>query len=456
MMILSADHVLPVASDPISDGAVLIDGETIAAVGTRAEITHANPEAVHEHFAGAALIPGFVNCHSHLELTALRGFLDDLDHDFPAWLLRLTEIRAEVLSDQDILDSAVAGALEGLKSGVTCFGDIGRWGRAGLEALKAVRLRGVLFQETEFSPDNRTARDDFDALLEKVSALDCGPAGRIAIGISPHSPYTVSADLLGLIADHAIATGTKITIHAAESDAEQVLLESGEGFFAGVFRKYGVDWKPPGTRAVRYLEDTGVLRAKPLLAHCTNTDEEERELIAGSGSRVAHCPKSNAKFGHGIAPLSDLLEKGVKVGLGTDSMVSNNVCDLLEEARFAALAARIRDPESRFIQPAEALRLATLGGAEALGLEGVTGSLEPGKYADIAAVSFREVSRMPVHDVNSALIFASRANDVVMTMVAGEVLYREGSCSHIDEGRLASRMKEIAARVGSAKTELQG
>jgi 5-methylthioadenosine/S-adenosylhomocysteine deaminase len=447
MKILSADFVLPVASGPIADGAVLVDGEKIAAVGTREEITRSHPEAVSEHFAGSAIIPGFVNCHSHLELTALRGLLDDLDHDFPAWLLKLTKLRAEVLSDEDIADSAGAGALEGVRSGVTSFGDIGRWGEAGLNALKTVRLRGILFQETKFSPDNSTAGEDLKTLLERVSALDPGPSGRVEIGISPHSPYSVSADLFGLIADHALSSGTKITIHAAESDAEQTLLQSGKGFFADVFRKYGVEWSAPGERAVTYLNETGILSAKPLLAHCTKADETEIDLIAASGSKIAHCPKSNAKFGHGIAPLSDFLKKVIVVGLGTDSMMSNNLCDMFEEARFAALAARMRDPAARFIQPAEALRIATLGGAEALGLSEVTGSLETGKFADLAVVSLREVSRMPVHDVNSALLFASRASDVAMTMVSGEEVFREGTSGHIDEERLAARMAEIAEKI---------
>jgi cytosine/adenosine deaminase-related metal-dependent hydrolase len=447
MKIFSADFVLPVSSGPIRNGAVCVRDDRIADVGALADIRRRHPEAESEHFAGAALMPGLVNCHSHLELTALRGLLDDLDHDFPAWLLKLTRIRADALSDEDIADSALAGALEGLKSGVTCFGDIGRWGAAGLNALVGARLRGVLFQETEFSPDNRTAKDDFSALIEKTGALSAGASAAVQIGISPHSPYTVSSDLFGMIADHARSYDTKITIHAAESDSEQRLLEHGEGFFADVFSKHGVEWTAPGTRAIHYLNRTGILDVGPLLAHCTKADESEIGVISATGAKIAHCPKSNAKFGHGIAPLSDFLNAGIDVGLGTDSMVSNNLCDLFEEARFAALAARIRHSGARFIQPAEALRMATLDGAEALGLADVTGSLEPGKFADIAVVSLSEVSRMPVHDVNSALLFASRASDVVMTMVGGEELFRDGVCEHADEERLRSRMTEIAEKV---------
>lgn len=450
MKLLTADHVLPLSSSPIEDGGVLVSGGRIEAVGSAADLRKEYPDVPEDHFAGSAILPGFVNCHSHLELTSLRGLLDDLDHDFAAWLLRLTKLRAETLSDADIEDSALAGALEGIKAGVTCFGDIGRWGKAGFEALKASGLRGVLFQETEFSPNSATAEADLAALMEKIGALRETETEKVNIGISPHSPYTVSPVLFGLIAEASAREGLRVTIHAAESDAEQDLLKGNGGFFAKIFRDFGVEWTPPGLRSIEYLSSTGILDTAPLLAHCTKADEDEIALIAESGSKIAHCPKSNAKFGHGVAPLSKFLAAGIGVGLGTDSMVSNNVCDLLEEARFAALAARIAAASDKFIQPSEALRLATLGGAEALGLEEETGSLEPGKAADLIAISFREVTRLPVNDVESALVFASGAGDVEMTMVGGEVLYREGKCAAADEDRLRARMNEIGVRLKAA------
>ena len=456
MKLYSADHVLPIVSPPISDGAVLVAGAKIAGVGKAEDLRREFPDADEERFAECALLPGFVNCHSHLELTALRGSLDDLDHDFPAWLIKLTRIRAETLNDEDIADSALAGALEGIRSGVTCFGDVGRWGDAGMSALAAAGLRGVLFQETDFSPDDSTADEDLNRLTEKIDRLRERSSDRVQVGVSPHSPYTVSPKLFGGIARLAEKNGLKVTIHAAESDSEQELLTNGTGFFAGVYKDHGVRWNAPGMRAVEYLGKVGILSRAPLLAHCTKADENEVGLIAESGSRVAHCPKSNAKFGHGVANLGSFLSNGITVGLGTDSMVSNNLCDMFEEARFAALAARIRHPEGSFIQPAEALRLATLGGAEALGIESENGSLEPGKQADLIAVSLREVARMPVHDVNSALLFASRASDVVMTMVGGKELYRDGECGLIDQDRLRSRMAEIAAKVGAFPEAAQG
>ncbi len=161
--ILAADHVLPISSEPITDGALAFASGEILAVGSAAEIQAKYPSAEIENFGKAAILPGFVNCHSHLELTAMRGALDNVEHDFRAWLLKINELRTG-MTDEDIERAAIAGALEGAAAGVTCFGDIGRMGHAGFAALKQVGLRGIVFQETEFSPDNRTADDDFLAL----------------------------------------------------------------------------------------------------------------------------------------------------------------------------------------------------------------------------------------------------------------------------------------------------
>lgn len=424
MKILTANYVLPIAAPPIERGAVAIEGSVIVAVEKREEITAQFPAAEIEDFGEAAILPGFVNCHSHLEITSMRGALDDVEHDFSAWLLKLNAMRAN-FSEQDIRKAAIAGAVEGAQAGVTCFGDIGRYGIAGFEALKAVGLRGVLFQETEFSADDRTAESDFDALIEKFEILRATETDLLKVGISPHSPYTVSPRLFELIADFAIENNVKLTIHAAESTDESELLRHGIGFFTEIYKKYGVEWQSPHCSTIEYLDRRGVLRAKLLLAHCVTVSESDIALIAKSGSTIAHCPKSNAKFGHGNAPFEAFLDAGIAVGLGSDSVASNNVCDLLEESRFAALAARNRNDSKRFITAKEMLETATLGGARALQLDDKIGTLEPGKQADIIVVSLANAAQQPVNDIHTALVFASNARDVVMTMVSGNEIYRK-------------------------------
>jgi len=447
MKILTARYVVPISSAPIENGAVAFEKDEITAIGNRAEIIEKFPEAEVEHLGEAAILPGFVNAHSHLEITAMRGFVDEFDDDFTAWLLTLTKVRGEVLTDEDVQNAAIFGAIEGAHAGVTTFGDIGRFGKNGFEALKAVGLRGVVFQETEFSPDDRTADADFAKLKEKFLALRETETNLVKAGLSPHSPYTVGARLFEQIAAYAIENNVKISVHAAESDEESELLEKGTGFFAGIFAKYGFEWRSPNCSPIEFLDKLGVLHAKPLLAHCVKVSERDIELIKNSDSRIAHCPKSNAKFGHGIAPFEKFLDAEIKTGFGSDSVASNNTCDILEEARFATLFARNMPQRKRFLQAAEILEAATLGGAKALGLENEVGSLEVGKQADLAVVSLENVAQMPVHDVYSALLFASNARDVRLALVAGEEVFRNGEACQIDEKEYKAKMNEIRRKM---------
>lgn len=447
MKILSADFVLPISASPIEKGAVAIEKDKILAIGAQAELVNKFPGAENENFGEAVIMPGLVNCHSHLEISVMRGFLDNEDADFYSWLIKLTKTRAEDLSDEDIEMSALFGALEGVKAGVTCFGDIGRYGRAGFRALKENGLRGVVFQETEFSPTNETAEVDFEKLKEKYLELKKDETELVRVGLSPHAPYTVSRKLFELIADYSRSENIKITVHAAESEEEQDLMLKGEGFFAEIYQKLNLEWSTPNLSSIEFLYEIGVLQAKPLLAHCVKVSDQDIELIAESGSSIAHCPKSNTKFAHGVAPSAKFLRRQIPTGFGSDSVASNNICDILEEARFAALLARTREDESCFIQAQTAIETATLGGAKALGLENEIGTLEAGKQADLIVVSLANLAQQPVYDVYSSLIFASNARDVRLTMAAGEEIFRDGQAKKIDEQALRAEIKAIGRRL---------
>ncbi len=426
MKILAAQFVLPISSDFIENGAVAIKGNRIAGVGNRSEIEAEFSGCDTEDLGEAVIMPGLVNCHSHLEITALRNALDDVEHDFRSWLLKLNSLRSE-LTANDIEAAAVSGALEGAQAGVTCFGDIGRFAGAGMAALKTVGLRGTIYQETEFSPDNRTADTDFVALTSKFEDLRSQETELVRAGLSPHSPYTVGSQLFEVIAQYSILNKVPITIHAAESASEMELLTKGAGFFTEVYDKFGFEWHSPHSTPIEYLDRIGVLAAQPLLAHCVFVNEEDIKRIAGAGAKVAHCPKSNAKFGHGYAPVESMINSGITIGLGSDSVASNNICDLFEESRFASLAARNRVGSSRFITSGEILEIATLGGAKALGLESKIGTIEQGKDADLAVVSLSSIRQKPINDVNAALVFSTCAADVLITLVAGKEVYRRAS-----------------------------
>ncbi|MDQ2745917.1 MAG: amidohydrolase family protein [Acidobacteriota bacterium] len=449
MKILCADYVLPISDEVIENGALVIAESKIVAVGTKKEIVEKFPEAAIEDFGESALLPGLINCHSHLEITAMRGFLDDVEADFYAWLIKLTNVRGEKLTEEDVKIAALAGALEGVRAGVTCFGDIGRFGKAGFEALKANGLRGVLFQETDFSPADGTANEDFAKLKDKFDELKMSETDLVKVGLSPHAPYTVSRRLFEKITDYALAENIKISIHAAESSQEQDFFETGTGFFADLYQKMNLNRQTPHKSPVQYLHDIGVLRCEPLLAHCVKVSAADIEMIVASRSKIAHCPKSNAKFGHGIAPLERFLDANIRIGFGSDSVASNNVCDILEEARFAALAARTLEDKKRFLTAREIIETATLGGANALGLEREIGSLEAGKQADLIVVALENIAQQPLHDVYSALLFASNARDVRLTMVAGRELYRNGAATQIDEKEIKMQMHEIGVKMRS-------
>ncbi len=447
MKILSADWLLPIYAEPISGGAIAIDKTKIIAVGAKNELAEKFPDAPREDFGEAVILPGFVNCHSHLEITAMRGFLDDVEEDFYSWLMKLTATRAEKLTERDIETAAIFGALEGARAGITCFGDIGRFGKAGFQALKKNGLRGILFQETEFSPKNEEAENDFAKLRDKFLELKESEPETVKVGLSPHAPYTVSRKLFEKITDYSISENIKITVHVAESNQERDFFQTGESFFAGVYKKLNLEWNAPQISPVEYLAEIGVLRAKPLLAHCVKVSDRDIELIAATDSSIAHCAKSNAKFGHGIAPFEKFLAEKIRVGFGSDSVASNNTCDILEEARFATLFARNSENRKRFSGAKEIIETATLGGACALGLEREIGTLKAGKQADLIVISLDNIAQMPIHDVYSTLLFASNARDVRMTMVAGAEIYRDGQSKKIDEAEIKAKMKEIAEKM---------
>jgi cytosine/adenosine deaminase-related metal-dependent hydrolase len=452
--IYSARWVLPITSEPIECGAVAVEGARVAGVGARAEVAARFPEAEVEDFGEAAILPGFVNCHTHLELTAMRGFLEAEEGNFFAWLRKLTAARGERMTAEDLRASAAWGAVEALRAGVTCVADASDAGATTLKALGEVGLRGVVFQEV-FGADEREARQQFDKARAKIERLRGGETSLVTLGLSPHSPYTVSPPLLEMLARFARDERLPVMMHAAESEAEQLLMMEGRGLFAEGFASRGFEFRSPGVSTVRHLDATGILPTRPLLAHCVRVDAADISLIKERGAAVAHCPKSNAKLGHGRAPLAAMLRAGLDVGLGSDSVASNNTCDLLEEARFAALAARAAGDTlegGRMLGPVEALHMMTHGGARALKLEHLTGALAEGLEADIVAVRLDAAYQLPAYDPAAALVFASSGRDVLLTVVAGRELFRDGRVITVDEDELRARVGDAARRLAGIKS----
>jgi len=430
--------VLPVTRPPIEFGTVGVEGSVITYVGPRADA----PPGDDDDLGDAALLPGLVNAHTHLELTAMRGFLEELD--FQPWIRALTESKRAALADrQALLDSARLGVAEGLLAGVTTYADTCASGVA-FDAMREAGVRGIMYQEL-FGPDPHQCDESMRGLRATVSALRPFETPLVRVGVSPHAPYSVSDDLFAAVANYARREALPVAVHVAESGDESRLVAEGVGPFADALRRRGIAVAPARARTpVALLARTGVLAARPLLIHCTRIDDADVREIAAAGCPVAHCPASNAKLGHGVAPLVELLAAGVAVGLGSDSVASNNRMDVLEEARLAVLFQRARLHSPRALPAAQALELATLGGARALGLGDRVGSLAVGKEADLAAFPLGSPRALPLFDPTDALVHALAGRPASYVAVAGRVLVRDGRLTSEDAG-LAGRV-EAAAR----------
>lgn len=436
MKAFHADWLCPVGGPPVSDAFLLVLN------GRVSEIASEPPaDASVERFAGCAIVPGFVNVHTHLELTLLRGFLEGLR--FHEWIRVLTKTKY-ALDREDLLVSARLGALECLVSGVTTVGEVMDIG-TGWDAMGEFGLRGLAWQEV-FGPSPDAAGDALTSLEEKLAARSAEATGLRRLGVSPHAPYSVSETLYRAVAARAAREAWPIAMHIAESVEEGRFVREGGGVFAEAWRRRGIEVPVHGMGPVEYVDRLGLLGSRTLAIHAIDVSTEEIARLAATGSGVAHCPMSNLKLGHGIAPLREFLDQGIPVGLGTDSVASNNAVDMFQEMRLAVYlqASRLNDP--RAVTGAEALRMATLDGARCLGLDADIGSLEPGKCADFVVVDLDTPATRPVYDPVEALVFsASRAN-VRATYLGGErvVIDPTELCARAQS--LAPRLEEIRAR----------
>jgi cytosine/adenosine deaminase-related metal-dependent hydrolase len=406
MRILSADWVVPVEGEPIRDGAVAIDEDgLVEAVGTASELGEG------ERFPESVILPGFVNAHSHLEYTAYAGFGDGLL--FGPWLALHVE-RKRRLELEDMEAIARAGALECLRSGITTVGDCSFSGAAAT-ACAELGLNAVIYLEV-FGAEATAVAERFEPMRERIAdAL----SDRVRLGISPHAPYTCSLELYRASEE----LGLPVATHLAESEDETEFLRTGTGPWTA-FAELLVP--PPGSTGIRALAETGLLGPHLLAAHCVQADPEEIELLASHDVAVAHCPRSNALLGCGVAPLTALREAGIRVCIATDSPASTPSFDMFDELRAAVAAARARERRPDALTAADAVELATLGGARALGIEAEAGSIVPGKRADLTILSFAGSVFVPWEDPVTATVLGGSPERVAATLVSGETRYERG------------------------------
>jgi cytosine/adenosine deaminase-related metal-dependent hydrolase len=423
--VVSADWVVPVEGDPIRDGAVAIgDDGRIAAVGRAAEL------GAGERHEGCVIVPGFVNAHSHIEYACYAGFGDGLP--FGPWIA--THIRRKQRLDaEDMVAIARLGTAECLRSGITTIGDASFSGAAAVAAAE-LGLRAIVHLEVFGGPE--ALEPSFGLARERIEPW---LSDRVRLGISPHAPYTCTPEMYAA----CLALGLPIATHFAESLGEQEWLTAGAGFGPD----FPPGWLPTplGQTGIRALAARNLLGPTMLAAHCVHVEEDEIALLARHDVAVAHCPRSNAYLGCGVAPLEELRAAGVRVGLGTDSPASTPSLDMFAEMRTAIEAARARARRPDALGAADALELATLGGARALGLDAEIGTLGVGKKADLAIISLAETSFVPWEDPITAVVLGGSPQHVVETFVEGLRTSEKGIEWHaLIEGARRARSRMLA------------
>jgi cytosine/adenosine deaminase-related metal-dependent hydrolase len=432
-----ARWVLPVAGEPVADGAVLIGAEgRIAAVGPDGDV--ASPAGTPRVDLGdAALLPGLVNAHAHLELTALRGLVRDLP--FFDWIQTVRALKDGC--DADAYRAAARwGVLEGFAAGITTTGDTGS-SRQAAAALAELGGRGVAYHEV-FGPDRAVCAQTVAGAVRALADLEPCRSERVAVGLSPHAPYTVSEELLRAVTALAAERGLRTAMHVAESREERELVEEGRGPFAEHLRSRGIPVAPRASSTMAWLERTGFLAGRPLLVHCVTVSREDFGRAARAAAAVAHCPWSNAVLGHGRADLRAMRDAGLAVGLGTDSVAAGGRLDLFAEARLAAAG--------RGLPAREMLRLITTDAAAALRLADL-GALAPGWWGDLAAVALAGPALAGGGSIEELVAWGATAADVIFAAVAGRVVYEAGCWPgvRLEEERAAFARAAAAASARS-------
>jgi 5-methylthioadenosine/S-adenosylhomocysteine deaminase len=359
------------------------------------------------------LIPGLINLHSHAAMSMMRGMADDLP--LMTWLNQhIWPAEKAVLSPQYVKDATLLACAEMLSGGVTCFNDMYFYPESSALAAGQAGIRANLgLVVMEFATAYATDPDDY---LQK--GFDAHDSWRnnalITSSIAPHAPYTVSNKTFEKIITYAEQLTLGIHTHLHETRDEITQSET----------QFGI-------RPLQRMASLGLLGPNLVAAHCVHLLDREIDLLAAHGSHVAHCPTSNLKLGSGIAPIKKLLARGINIGLGTDSVASNNRLDMFNEMRLCALLAKGLSEDATVVPAYQALEMATINAAKALGLEESIGSIAVGKLADLAAVKLSDFHSLPYYDPVAHLVYSASRDQVTHTWVAGELQYSLGAFTNI-------------------------
>ena len=430
--LIEARWVVPIEPAGVfTDHALAIHGGRIEALLPTTEARRQFAPSRRFTLDAHAVIPGLVNAHTHAAMALLRGIADDLA--LMEWLQRhIWPVEMRVASPQFVYDGTLLACAEMLRGGITTFNDMYFFPEAAARAAAAAGMRAALGMIVVDFPTPYASHpaDYLSKGLALRDAMRTHPL--ISFCFAPHAPYSVADKPLEQIATYANELDLPVHIHLHETRDEMAQAQARDG-----------------SRPIARLQALGLLGPNLLAVHAIHLTPAEIELLARCGCHVVHCPSSNLKLASGIAPVARLLAAGVPVSLGTDGAASNNRLDLFTEMRQAALLAKAAADDPTILSAQQALRMATLEGASALGLERTIGSLEPGKAADLVAVDFSAPELMPCFDPISHLVYVAGRQNVSHVWVAGELAVEEGVLTRPELRAVGTLASQWQARIAA-------
>jgi len=409
----------------IEDGALLIKNGTIIFVGKSAFAPSIRAD-VKINAKGKVAMPGLINCHTHVPMTLFRGIAEDQPLD--TWLKETIWPLEAKLRPEDVYVGTLLGCLEMIKSGTTCFADMYFHEDMVAKAVKESGLRSVLAEGIIEAGNRVQGEKMFGESVNFAKNFHGYADDRVRAMLGPHAAYSCSPDLLRKINERATKLKVGVHLHLAES---KIMFKEFE-------KKYG-------SSEVEFLNKIDFLKRHVLAAHCINLSKKDMRILSNRGVNVVYVPVANMKLGLGATKIKDLTDLGVNIGLGTDGPASNNSLDMFETMKIAALLQKLIYQNSTVLQAYEVLKMATINGARALGLEESIGSLEVGKKADLILIDLSKPHLKPLHSIYASIVYSARGSDVDTVIVDGKILM---------ENRQVKTLHEQTVMEGSEKTAL--
>ncbi|MFN3555364.1 MAG: amidohydrolase family protein [Bacteroidales bacterium] len=430
-MIIYGAMILTMDSDYTfyEDGAIVIENDRILALGPTPDILAQYKAAEMINGSGKLIMPGLINTHTHVPMTIFRGYADDLPlHE---WLYDyIFPVESEFVDGENVRLGTQLAVAEMLRSGTTTFNDMYYHIEEIAQVVDQTGMRAVLSESVIDFPVPNNPTPEHGLQTAEALILKWNNHPRITISVSAHAPYSCSAELIQKAKALADKYNVPFNIHVAETRKEfdQALAEFG--------------FTPVG-----YLEHLGVLSDNVIAAHGVHLTPEDIQILAARGVSVAHNPECNMKLASGVAPVPELLRAGVKVGLGTDGVASNNDLDLFDEMNTAAILHKLNSNDPTVLDARTVVEIATIGGARVLGMEDQIGSLEPGKKADMILLDMMQPHAHPLYNIYSLLVYSIKGADVETVIIDGRIVMRDRKLLFLDEKALFGRVEEVARQI---------